>query len=48
MSFNNLALDLNDVKEKHPEDPLNFFKDKRICLFKACLEKYFPGVDMGC
>ena len=47
MSFNNLALDLNEIRDKYPEDPLIFFKDKKICLFKACLEKYFPGVRYG-
>ena len=47
MSFNNLAVDLNEIKESYPEEPLNFFKDKKICLFKACLEKYFPGVRYG-
>lgn len=47
MSLNNLALDLNEIKEKYPEDPLNYFKDKKLCLFKACLEKYFPGVRYG-
>jgi heterodisulfide reductase subunit B len=47
MSFSNLALDINEIKERYPEEPLSFFKDKKMCLFKACLEKYFPGVRYG-
>ncbi|MFX1481439.1 MAG: heterodisulfide reductase-related iron-sulfur binding cluster, partial [Promethearchaeota archaeon] len=26
---------------------LDFFRDKNLCLFKACLEAYFPGVRWG-
>jgi len=47
MEYANLALDLDEIKEKYPENPLDFFKGKRICIFKACLEKYFPGVRWG-
>jgi len=43
----NLSLDIDDIKRNHPENPLNYFKDKKLCLFKACLEKYFPGVRWG-
>jgi len=43
----NLSLDIDEINRDHPENPLNFFKDKKICLFKACLEKYFPGVRWG-
>ncbi|MFX1501551.1 MAG: heterodisulfide reductase-related iron-sulfur binding cluster [Promethearchaeota archaeon] len=42
-----LALDLNQIEENFHEKPLDFFKDKKLCLFKACLEKYFPGVRFG-
>ena len=47
MHFNNLALDLHEIKNKYPENPLEFFKGRKLCLFKACLEKYFPGVRWG-
>jgi len=47
MEFTNLSLDLEEIEKKHPENPLDYFKDKRLCLFKACLEKYFPGVRWG-
>ncbi|MHA1491216.1 MAG: heterodisulfide reductase-related iron-sulfur binding cluster [Promethearchaeota archaeon] len=45
--FNNLALDDEEIRKNYPENPLEFFKDKKLCLFKACLEKYFPGVRYG-
>ncbi|MFX0012753.1 MAG: heterodisulfide reductase-related iron-sulfur binding cluster [Candidatus Hermodarchaeota archaeon] len=47
MEINNLALNLNEVVEKYPENPLEYFRGKKLCLFKACLEKYFPGVRWG-
>ena len=47
MEYNSLALDLDEIKEKYPENPLKFFENKKICLFKACLETYFPGVRYG-
>jgi heterodisulfide reductase subunit B len=47
MENNNLTLDLEEIKKQFPENPLIFFKDKRLCAFKACLEKYFPGVRYG-
>jgi heterodisulfide reductase subunit B len=47
MKINNLALDINKIRKDYPENPLEFFKGKRLCLFKACLEKYFPGVRFG-
>ncbi|MFX0077037.1 MAG: heterodisulfide reductase-related iron-sulfur binding cluster [Candidatus Hermodarchaeota archaeon] len=47
MSQNGLALDLSAVEKAYPENPLDFFKEKKLCLFKACLEKYFPGVRWG-
>jgi heterodisulfide reductase subunit B len=47
MEFNNLALDLEEIEKKYPENPLEFFRNKKLCLFKACLEKYFPGVRWG-
>ncbi len=43
----NLTLDLNEIVRDFPENPLEYFKDKKLCLFKACLEKYFPGVRWG-
>lgn len=47
MEINNLYLDLEEIKQKYPENPLEYFKGKKLCLFKACLEKYFPGVRFG-
>ncbi len=47
MEFNSLALDLDEIESKYPENPLDFFRNKKLCLFKACLEKYFPGVRWG-
>ncbi|MBD3338586.1 MAG: hypothetical protein GF353_05740, partial [Candidatus Lokiarchaeota archaeon] len=29
------------------DNPLEYFKGKKLCLFKACLERYFPGVRFG-
>jgi heterodisulfide reductase subunit B len=43
----NLSLNLDEIERNYPEDPLEYFKDKKLCLFKACLEKYFPGVRWG-
>ncbi|MFW9971287.1 MAG: heterodisulfide reductase-related iron-sulfur binding cluster [Candidatus Odinarchaeota archaeon] len=43
----NLILNLGEIERKYPENPLEFFKGKRLCLFKACLERYFPGVRWG-
>jgi heterodisulfide reductase subunit B len=47
MKVNNLALDVEQIRKEYPDNPLEFFKGKRLCLFKACLEKYFPGVRFG-
>lgn len=47
MEFGSLALDLDEIKEKYSDNPLKFFENKKICLFKACLEAYFPGVRYG-
>ena len=47
MKKNSIALDLEKIEKKYPDNPLEFFRGKRICLFKACLEKYFPGVRYG-
>ena len=47
MEINDLYLDLEEIKQKYPENPLEYFKGKKLCLFKACLEKYFPGVRFG-
>jgi len=47
MEIDNLALNLDKIKKDYPDNPLEFFKGKRLCLFKACLEKYFPGVRFG-
>ena len=47
MLLSNLSLDLDEIRREYPENPLDFFKDKNLCLFKACLEKYFPGVRWG-
>ncbi|MFX0003826.1 MAG: heterodisulfide reductase-related iron-sulfur binding cluster [Candidatus Hodarchaeota archaeon] len=43
----NLALNLEEIERNFPENPLEFFRTKRLCLFKACLERYFPGVRWG-
>ena len=47
MILSNLSLDLDEVGREYPENPIDFFKDKKLCLFKSCLEKYFPGVRFG-
>ncbi|TXT61103.1 MAG: CoB--CoM heterodisulfide reductase subunit B [Promethearchaeota archaeon] len=47
MNGRKLSLNLEEIETEFPENPLEFFKDKRLCLFKACLEKYFPGVRFG-
>ncbi|NHJ26215.1 MAG: hypothetical protein EAX89_16670 [Candidatus Lokiarchaeota archaeon] len=47
MEASDLALNLDEVALKYPENPLEYFKGKKLCLFKACLEKYFPGVRWG-
>ncbi|MFW9987981.1 MAG: heterodisulfide reductase-related iron-sulfur binding cluster [Candidatus Odinarchaeota archaeon] len=47
MKSQNLALDLEKIKNDYPENPIDFFKGKQLCLFKACLEAYFPGVRWG-
>jgi len=47
MEINNLALNLEEIEKKYPGNPLEFFRGKKLCLFKACLEKYFPGVRFG-
>jgi len=47
MDFNELALDLDTIARDYPDNPLEYFKGKKLCLFKACLEKYFPGVRWG-
>jgi len=47
MEIDNLSLDLTEIEKEYPENPLDFFKDKKLCLFKACLEKYFPEVRWG-
>jgi len=47
MNTTNLTLNLNRIKEQYPENPIEYFRDKTLCLFKACLEKYFPGVRFG-
>jgi heterodisulfide reductase subunit B len=47
MEINNLALDLEEIENNYPENPLDYFKDKKLCLFKSCLERYFPGVRWG-
>ena len=43
----NLMLNLGEIEKNYPENPLDYFKEKKLCLFKACLEKYFPGVRWG-
>ncbi|MFX1386835.1 MAG: heterodisulfide reductase-related iron-sulfur binding cluster [Promethearchaeota archaeon] len=43
----NLALNLDVIESNYPENPIEFFRGKRLCLFKACLEAYFPGVRWG-
>jgi len=47
MITSNLSLDLDRIKREYSESPIDFFKDKKLCLFKACLESYFPGVRWG-
>ena len=47
MIKSNLSLELDEIERSYPENPLDYFKDKRLCLYKACLEKYFPGVRWG-
>ncbi|KKM99282.1 hypothetical protein LCGC14_1149410 [marine sediment metagenome] len=47
MEVNNLALDLEKIERSYPENPIEYFRDKKLCLFKACLEQYFPGVRWG-
>ncbi|MBD3196440.1 MAG: hypothetical protein GF317_15380 [Candidatus Lokiarchaeota archaeon] len=47
MVINNLALSISQIEEEYPDNPIEFFRGKRLCLFKACLEKYFPGVRFG-
>ncbi|MFW9866850.1 MAG: heterodisulfide reductase-related iron-sulfur binding cluster [Candidatus Thorarchaeota archaeon] len=47
MIISNLSLDLDEIETKYPESALDFFRDKTLCLFKACLEAYFPGVRWG-
>ncbi|MHA1336290.1 MAG: heterodisulfide reductase-related iron-sulfur binding cluster [Promethearchaeota archaeon] len=47
MFIRNLSLDLEQIQKEYPENPFEFFKDKKLCLFRACLEKYFPGVRWG-
>jgi len=47
MEVVDLALNLDEIEKVYPENPLKYFKDKKLCLFKACLEKYFPGIRWG-
>ena len=47
MNAHQLSLDLQKIEKQYPENPLDYFKDKKLCLFRACLEKYFPGVRFG-
>jgi len=47
MITSNLSLDLNEIEKNYPESTLDFFRNKNLCLFKACLETYFPGVRWG-
>jgi heterodisulfide reductase subunit B len=47
MIESNLSLDLKEIEKTYPENPLEYFKDKKLCLFKACLETYYPGVRWG-
>ncbi|MFX1410814.1 MAG: heterodisulfide reductase-related iron-sulfur binding cluster [Promethearchaeota archaeon] len=47
MEFNNLALDIDGIERNYPDNAIEFFRDKKLCVFKACLEKYFPGVRWG-
>ncbi len=47
MEVVDLTLNLDEIANEYPENPLDYFKNKKLCLFKACLEKYFPGVRWG-
>jgi len=42
--FKSLTLNTEKILKNYGEDPLEFFKDKTICLFKACLEQFYPGI----
>lgn len=39
-----VVLDTDEILQTYNDNPLDFFKDKKICLFKACLEYYYPGI----
>jgi heterodisulfide reductase subunit B len=47
MVVNNFALDVKMIEKEYSTNPIEYFKDKKLCVFKACLEKYFPGVRWG-
>ncbi|MHA1724097.1 MAG: heterodisulfide reductase-related iron-sulfur binding cluster [Promethearchaeota archaeon] len=47
MLGNELVLDVKAIEKEYGDNPLEFFKGKKMCLFKACLEKYFPAVRFG-
>ena len=47
MDIVDLTLNLIEIEKEYPENPLEFFRGKRLCLFKACLEAYYPGVRWG-
>ncbi|MFX0037441.1 MAG: heterodisulfide reductase-related iron-sulfur binding cluster [Candidatus Hermodarchaeota archaeon] len=42
-----LTLNMDEIEKNYSENPLDFFREKKLCLFKACLERYFPGVRWG-
>lgn len=39
-----VVLDTDEILQTYNDNLLDFFKDKKICLFKACLEYYYPGI----
>jgi len=47
MEIDNLALNLDEIVKEFPENPLEYFRDKRLCVFNACLETYYPGIRFG-
>ncbi|MFX1374815.1 MAG: heterodisulfide reductase-related iron-sulfur binding cluster [Promethearchaeota archaeon] len=40
-------MDLDEIEKSYSDRALKFFENKKLCLFQACLEKYFPGVRWG-
>ncbi len=47
MEVDNLALNIDEIVKEFPENPLEYFRDKKLCVFNACLETYYPGIRFG-